>query len=162
MADPTRPVQDAIIDPIWGQWVHDDQLNHRPVVLQPDGNTRIFGQPSASTWTATLDTHGAVVGPNHVKAWAAGFYTVDITLSITPDVATAPTRYGLMAETTTWWSWLEYLGVAPANVLGGNSLILGPKTVGQDLVTVLQVGRWGTDSTLLRLGSSLVFNCNPT
>ena len=23
MADPTRPVQDAIIDPAWGQWVHD-------------------------------------------------------------------------------------------------------------------------------------------
>lgn len=27
MAEPTRPVQDAIIDPIWGQWVHDHVVN---------------------------------------------------------------------------------------------------------------------------------------
>lgn len=27
MADPTRPVQDAIIDPVWGQWVHDHIVN---------------------------------------------------------------------------------------------------------------------------------------
>ena len=26
MAVPTRPVQDAIIDPAWGQWVHDETL----------------------------------------------------------------------------------------------------------------------------------------
>ena len=27
MAVPTRPAQDAIIDPVWGQWVHDSLLD---------------------------------------------------------------------------------------------------------------------------------------
>lgn len=29
MPAPTRPAQDAIIDPVWGQWVHDHQITPR-------------------------------------------------------------------------------------------------------------------------------------
>lgn len=42
MANPTRPVQDAIIDPVWGQWVHDDTVR-----------TKAFG------WTAFTGTTDA-------------------------------------------------------------------------------------------------------
>ena len=37
MATPTRPVQDAIIDPVWGQWVHDAVLNKASIIGTASG-----------------------------------------------------------------------------------------------------------------------------
>lgn len=73
MAVPTRPTQDAIIDPVWGQWVHDATVNKTlkwaSVVGQAatftNGRTTItaamFGLPRIDGLTITMQATNAAV-----------------------------------------------------------------------------------------------------
>jgi hypothetical protein len=67
MAVPTRPVQDAIIDPVWGQWVH-DHVAGATVRTTSVSVTRVttaggnFGMPK-SEWAPGIATvQGYIVG----------------------------------------------------------------------------------------------------
>ena len=57
MAVPTRPVQDAIIDPAWGQWVHDNLLRRiNPPGADVHHPAAISIPPTAWTAITWVDT----------------------------------------------------------------------------------------------------------
>ena len=63
MAEPARPVQDAIIDPAWGQWVHDAvKVNTIPNAVRGVGVAN--GMLALEAQTVTVTTAAGGLSPN--------------------------------------------------------------------------------------------------
>jgi hypothetical protein len=83
MAIPTRPTQDGLIDPTWGQWVHDHEVTPKRFALWRVTDTPLtVDGTNPITYEQKEDVGGLTSGSSAFKAPAAGLLVVSISVTI--------------------------------------------------------------------------------